>query len=996
MAQTRKIKKPIETRDYRHIDEKRKNVPLAKIASEGEVPRIKKVRYYYSPHLSPQLQFDPEGKPDHLTAVSEKVAQYLTKREKVLLEKAVSTQQPWLEWAEKKEHYDRSWFEVDPVALHIHERVSAQAIVRAAMREDLQRSLFADPQLPYQKEVQFYQHDVDWANRLILGDSLQVMSSLAFRENLGGKVQVIYIDPPYGIRYGSNFQPFVGKKSVSDAESDLTREPEMVKAYRDTWNLGVHSYLSYLYDRLVLSRDLLSETGSIFMQISDENVHRVRVLLDEVYGPENFVSVIPFRKTSGAGSISGATKTIASVCDYLIWYAKDISKIKYRQLFLPKEYGSEGASQYTWIERRDGFRRRIKSTDDISSLLADGHKIFGADNMTSSSGVDTTRFEVAFEGKTYRPHPGVWKTGAEGMPRLFESNRLVRSGENIWYVRYLEDFPARPLSNLWEDTISSFLADKRYVVQTNTKVIQRCILMTSDPGDLVLDPTCGSGTTAFLCEQWGRRWITIDSSRVALALARQRLLTACFDYFRLRDDQSGVSSGFKYSVIPHITLKSIAQNQNLDSIFDRHRPILSKALEACNKALNEMPDKIISRLRSKLLEKAKNEGKSAITEADNRRWALPHPGIRWEHWEVPYDTDPDWSKDLQDAVIAYRRAMQIKMGEVNACIAANVDQEELVDHPEIVKGIVRVSGPFTVEGVRPEEVSIGNADNARNADEGGASEDMVSEVQNLRAYLSRMIELIRKDGITFPNNQHQEFARVEPLYEETTGTLVHAEAIWKKENANEANNIGITFGPQFGPVTAEQVGDIIRAGRRYDELIIAGFSFDAAALDSVQENQHPRQKIHIAHIRPDISPGMDGLLKDTPKSQLFTVFGNPEIKVKKVANDEYTVELLGVDIYDPLNGEVRSTKAEKVAAWFLDSDYDGRCFCINQAFFPDQNAWEKIAKSLGSQADVEAFKALNGTISIPFKIGQHKRVAAKVIDPRGNEVMAIAKLETDN
>jgi len=319
----------IDTKDYRHSGEKRKNIPPAKIAAEGEIPKIKKVKYYYSPHLSPELRFDTSGTADRILKIKEKTSAYLTNEDKVALDTAIATQQPWLEWANKKEEHDRGFFEVDPVALHIHERVSAQAIVRAAMREDLQRDLFADPEMEYQKAVQFYKHDIDWANRLILGDSLQVMSSLARRENLAGKVQMIYLDPPYGINFKSNFQSEVGKRDVKDKSEDLTREPEMVKAYRDTWSLGIHSYLAYLRDRLVVAKDLLTERGSIFVQISDENLHRIRNLLDETFGASNFVSLLVFQR-----GVAGLGDIISNVNDWILWYAKDINKVKSYNAYL--------------------------------------------------------------------------------------------------------------------------------------------------------------------------------------------------------------------------------------------------------------------------------------------------------------------------------------------------------------------------------------------------------------------------------------------------------------------------------------------------------------------------------------------------------------------------------------------------------------------------------------------------------------------------------------
>lgn len=994
MARTRKTSE-VKTEAYRHTGDKRKNIPSAKIAAEGKIPQEKKARYYYSPHLSPELRFDPTGEADRILRVAEAAREYATGPFKAKLEAALQKNQPWLEWAGKKEEYDRGFFNLDPVALHIHERVSAQAIVRTALREDAQRDLFADPQLPYQKEVQFYQHDVDWANRLILGDSLQVMSSLARRENLAGKVQMIYIDPPYGVSFKSNFQPEIRKRSVGISNEDLTREAESVKAYRDTWTLGLHSYLTYLKMRLIVARELLSCTGSIFVQISDENVHLVRALLDEVFRSENEVATIAYKKAAPE------TKTIKNGFNYILWYATDISKAQCFKV-LRRRRLSDGTTDdpkklALWLRMPDGFERPL-TTEEKREVVAvpEGAIIFRVDKVRDTGVLKDRIFPLSLFGEDLMPGSGfVWRGDRVEMKRLRDAERLVRTDQTVGFKLFKDDSGGVEYTSLWEDTAGK-IPDMRFVVQTNDKIIARCMMLSTKPGDLVLDPTCGSGTTASVAEQFGRRWITIDTSRVALAIARERLLTNRYEYFLLCDPTKGPAGRFNYEKVPSITLKSIAQNQNLDPILAKHESILDAMLTACNKALAQIPDSVRERCRQKLIEKPVLSGNRAISEADRRRWELPKKGGKWEHWEVPFDTDMDWPKELRDAVTAYRKAWRAKTDEVNACISANAEQEELVDQPEVVRGIVRVSGPFTVEGVRPEELSLaeeGLFDGGPAAGQEEGVPDIRDDVQNLRAYLFRMVELIRKDGVTFTGNKFRKFARVTALFEERSGAPIHAAGIWEGTDASEPDSVAIAFGPQYGPVTAQQVEDIIRASKRHDELVIAGFSFDGEAAVAIQEASHPTLKIHMAHIRPDVSPGMDGLLKDTPNSQLFSVFGLPEIKVKKHGKEEYEVELLGVDIFDPLKGEVRSTGAEKVAAWFLDSDYDGRCFCITQAFFPDQSAWEKIAKALGSQADEDAFAAFAGTVSLPFKAGKYKRVAVKVIDPRGNEVMAFRKLE---
>lgn len=554
----------------------------------------------------------------------------------------------------------------------------------------------------------------------------------------------------------------------------------------------------------------------------------------------------------------------------------------------------------------------------------------------------------------------------------------------------------------WLDTQDRFA--KRYVVETVPKIIARCMLMTTDPGDLVLDPTCGSGTTAYVAEQWGRRWVTIDTSRVSISIARQRLLTAKYDYYALRDEDAGISAGLKYRTVPHITLKSIAQNTNLDPIFARHEPILEERLKAANAALSRVTDVIRTRLLTKRVEKQRAEGKRAVTDADRRRWELPKAGERWEHWQVPFDTDPDWPEALRTTVEAYRKAWRAKMEEVNACISANAEQEELVDQPEVTRGVVRVSGPFTVESVQPPEVNLAAEAEAGFAGAPGALDTMISEGvaewdgTNLRAYLAQMHGHLKRDGVLFLNRKQMLFSRLDPLFESGRTDEFHAEGRWASAGETDRDpdgpaTVGVVFGPQYGPVSARMVEEVIRpAQRRYEDLVFAGFAFDGPAVEAIRAAAHPKLRIHMAHIRPDVNPGMAGLLKETPGAQLFTVFGQPRVHAKK-ARSEWTVTMEGVDVYDPVSNVIVPTKADKVAAWFLDGDYDGRTFCITQAFFPDRAAWEKLARALKGLIDEERFAAMTGTTSLPFPVGKHRKAAVKVIDPRGNEVMTTVPLE---
>ena len=947
-----------EVKDYRHDTSKRKNNPPAGMAGQGRTPDTPKQEYTYNPHLPPILRSDPHGDADKLPELLQKALQErLTPEEAKIIADALKHHEPWLEWAGKQEAKS---FTVDPVALHKHEHVSAKAILKVAARENVQRELFADPQQTYDKALEFYKHDVDWANRLILGDSLMVMSSLAHREDLAGKVQMIYIDPPYGIKFASNFQPTVFQREVKNREQDLTREQEQIKAYRDTWTLGIHSYFAYLRDRLIAAKALLTDSGSIFVQINDEHVHRLRCLMDEVFSSENFVSSITLKKSGSTPS-----KQIANVTDHLLWYANSKEIVKFNRLFQQKNMDI------------------YNNTDENDDAFSYGD--------LQSAGETKTDQRFVFHGKEYVSRGGYhWSTNPQGLQNLSKAGRIELVGNNLRYKRYAKDFPVTELTNIWRDI--SGAAGNIYVVQTPVRIIERCLLMTTDPGDLVLDPTCGGGTTAYVAEKWGRRWITIDTSRVSIALARQRLLTSSFEYYKFKDEANGVAGGFVNEIVPHIMLKSIAQNTALDPIFEKHEPILTEKLEALNSALAEITSEIRTKLRAKLAEKERREGKRAITDADKRRWELPETA--WQAWEVPFDTDPDWTETLQEALTDYRVAWRAKMDEINECIAAASEGEELVDQPEVDRKRIRVSGPFTVEAVQPPEESL-DIDSPI----GGEPEEMPDtfdteseehESVNAEAYLDKMIRLLRDDGVKFPEDVKQEFATLDPL----EGGVLHAEGSWA--NGGTDRRVAVAFGPQHGPVTVIQVEDCLPAASRlgYDELIFAGFSFDGAAQAIIQDDPNPRVRIHMANISPDVV--MDDLLKKTSTSQLFTVFGLPRTtlveKKDTDGNVEYAIEMEGVDIYNPVDNTVSSAGADKVAAWFVDSDYDGRTFCITQAFFPDKNAWNKIARDLKGVIDAESFETFSGTESLPFPAGKHACVAVKVIDPRGNEVMRVHNL----
>ncbi len=962
------------------------------------MPAVPKARYAYSPHLTPTLQLDPSGEPDKLDALVDKATKAtLTAAEATRLRQALRVKEPTLEWAGKREQRDREFFEVDPVALHIHERVSARAIIRAALREDVQRDLFADPQQPYKEAVQFYKHDVDWANRLILGDSLQVMSSIARRENLAGKVQMIYMDPPYGIKFSKNIQVDVRGDGEGSSNPVATQQTEAIRTFGDTWHLGVHSYLEYLKQRLIASRELLADSGSLFVQISDENLHRVRALLDEVFGAENYSGLIAYSATTGQTS-----GRLAQITDYLLWYAKDRKQQYYQQLYRVVPGIDNPRERYVCVETPRGeiFDLSVEQKEGRAPI-PEG-RLLKLENPTSQSGSEKSRKPFSAFGTTFKPSGSRGWTSSvdEGLPRLLRAERLHRQGNGLWWKSYRDRGRLTPLSSLWMDTrFNAFGDSKVYVVQTPSTVIERCILMTTKPGQIVLDPTSGGGTTAFAAEKWGRRWIAVDSSRVAVSLARQRLLVASLPAFKIRGAKPGAqlnpAAGFECEQFPYISQQSITTNTAIDAIAAPFDVQLAEALEECNETLVEVSRETRAKLARKIEEFVSLNGKRAFGETERRRWCLPESPF--EHYDVPFDVDELWPNRLQLAVERYREILRQKRTAIEAEIERTATAEPLIDQPKVLSRVLRVSGPFTVEGVRPEELSLAHEglfdETPADLEDDDEADHTRIEQSNSHVYLDRMVKLIRQDGVTFLNNQHRKFARVEQLYTTAAGSALHAEGEWESGDAIESLAVAISFGPQYGPVSVQQVEDLLHSTKRHKDLVIAGFSFDADATALIHEHSHPKLRIYQAYIRPDINPAMDGLLKDTPNSQLFTVFGTPEVQLLRTAGDEHVVELKGVDIYDPVANTVRSSGADKVAAWFLDSDFDGRCFCVTQAFFPDQDAWEKIAKALGSVADADAFEAFKGTTSVPFAAGKHKRIAVKVIDPRGNEVMVVRALE---
>ncbi len=862
--------------------------------------------YRYDSSLSPALDWDDRNPArDEGERLIREILQAKSLEEaKAAAARLKTIERPFLNWAGKAE---RLSFDVPTLPLFVHERLSTQAILQTLTghrkSEETQLSLFGDPQHSIADQVlKAYEHRDNWVNRLILGDSLVVMNSLLHYESLGGQVQMIYMDPPYGVKFGSNFQPFVRKRDVKHGDDDdMTREPEMVQAYRDTWELGLHSYLTYMRDRLLLCRELLAPGGSIFVQISDENLHHVCELLDEVFGAENAVGVVNIVKTSGLS----AAENLATATDYLIWYAKDRRAIKYRQLFINKESRGEGLAPYSMVELPDGSRRALtKAERDGDEPIPSGARRYRIDNLTKPG--PGSKFDFEFGGKTFTPGKRWWGTTPEGMAELANANRLAIVGTGLWYLRFWDDVPFSPLNNLWTDTSSSFMADKLYVVQTTPKVIERCVLMTTDPGDLVLDPTCGSGTTPYVSEQWGRRWITIDTSRVPLALARQRLLTATFPWYELKDAERGPAGGFVYKrkqnkkgeevggIVPHVTLKSIANN------------------------------------------------------------------------EPP-------------------------------------QEEVLVDRPEVQSAITRVTGAFCVEGTIPTPVDW-EGDGQEGSGKNIADEHL--------SFVDRMLEILRRSpvlqvggGKTVTLKQVRPPAKslclsaealVEGFSEKKKLTLQEAaqEAAEQSKQALPLSTrpVALVFGPENGAVSESLVFQAAREAhaKSYTHLYVIGFMIQANARELVDKCEAVMD-IGATYIQATPDLLMGDLLKNMRSSQIFSVCGLPDVKLHK-KNGQFRVELLGLDVFDPITMEPAHRGGNDVPAWLLDTDYNGLCFHVSQAFFPRTSAWENLRKALKATHEETVWDHLSGTTSAPFERGEHSKVAVKVIDDRGNELLVVKEL----
>ena len=852
--------------------------------------------------------------------------------------------------------------------LFIQEKVHPKALIDDLLRCSSKARAQAVPEIDMfadfnglpsdEARAEFYQHDANWSNRMILGDSLQVMASLAEREGLRGKVQCIYIDPPYGIKFNSNFQWSTTSRDVKDGNANhITREPEQVKAFRDTWREGIHSYLTYLRDRLTVARDLLTESGSVFVQIGDENVHRVRAVMDEVFGEDNFVSIIAFQKTGGFASSS-----LDNVLDFIICYAKHSEHLKFKQLFGPKESSKSGVKNYSNLELDIGISRPLSREElNTPSKIPPGLRHYGVHALTSS-GSSSEPQPFDFNGRTWQPKPNEhWKAQYPvGMTRLAVAGRIGATQKRIGYKRYFDDFAAVPISNMWNDTRGEM--DMAYVVQTSTRIIQRCILMTTDPGDLVLDPTCGSGTTAYVAEQWGRRWITIDTSRVALALARARVMGARYPYYLLADSPEGqrkeaelsrkvpseaatygtVRQGFVYERVPHITLKAIANNAEIDVIHDNHQAKLEPLRKALNNALKQ----------------------------------------KWEEWEVPRDADEKWPAEAQRIHASWWEQRIARQREFDASIAAKADYEYLYDQPYEDNQRVRVAGPFTVESLSPHRVL--------EVDEDDKPVDRVAlqrpSYGGRQDFVNIILDTLRVAGV---QQAHKEDRISFSSLEAWPGDgLVCADGRYNEgdEETGRERRAGIFIGPEFGTVSRpDLVAAAKEAAESFDVLITCAFNYDAQASEF---NKLGRVPILKARMNADLHMAEE--LKDTAHANLFVVFGEPDIELIEVEENQLQVKINGVDVYHPNAGEIRSNGAEGIACWFLDTDYDEENFFVRHAYFLGAKDPYKLLKTtLKAEINAEAWATLNRDISRPFDKPKSGRIAVKVINHLGDEVMKV-------
>lgn len=949
MPRTRKAPSSLRSKSaksYKHPESESPMRPEVGIQAQFKKKKAPQ-KYRYDDSLSPVLEWDgnparERGEARIATAEAElsearkklnakpeskEAGAHVVAAQKAVAElKAMS--KPFLNWAGKAE---RLSFDVPTLPLFIHERLSTKAILDTLKghKRDKQTDmfdLFGDPQHSITDQVlRAYEHKDKWVNRMILGDSLVVMNSLLHYENLGGQVQMIYLDPPYGVSFGSNFQPFVRKRDVKHNEDDeMTREPETVQAYRDTWKLGIHSYLTYLRDRLTLCRELLHPTGSVFVQISDENVHLVRAVLDEVFGKENFIITILLKKKGGQKG-----ETLDPINDYILWCAKDSSRARsaIKKLFLQIAQDNL-ADIFRYVELADGRELTLADLSEesgidyrreVSRLFTDfpRAKLFASENLTSGGYRRTQSVLYKYQETDFDPgiaKGNCWKHSAitddgtpSGLDKLAGARRLFVGDKQLRYKRYASDFGFTEVTNWWDEFGGA--SNPIYAVQTNSEVVKRCIQMTTKPGDLILDPTCGSGTTAYCAEQLGRRWITCDTSRVPLALARQRLLTATYQWYELMDEKRGPAGGFSYKrkqnrkgqeiggIVPHITSSTIANN------------------------------------------------------------------------EPP-------------------------------------EEEVLVDRPEVIGGITRVTGPFCVEATipTPTDWEQGN----------------IAETDADISFVDRMMEILRKSPVLrLEGNRTVTLKNIRPPAKSLS---LSAEAILNGSNGNgkpkslpeavqeaaEASGralpfsqkaVALVFGPENGAVNESLVFEAAREARAkdYTHLYVIGFAVQPNARQLIEKcDEVVGIPATYVQATPDLLMG--DLLKNMRSSQIFSVCGMPEAELHRLKSQskseptKYEVQLLGMDVFDPTTTEVVHRKGDEVPAWFLDTDYNGLCFHVSQAFFPRTGAWESLKKALKGEYEETVWDHLAGTTSTPFEAGEQGQIAVKVIDDRGNELLIVKSI----
>jgi adenine-specific DNA-methyltransferase len=920
-AATKKTaKKSIET--LRHNEAKRKNIPTAEYQSviEKEQEHPRKVYYPRNRDLDPQLVWRGKDEQDWSDLVVHAPPLYIQEKvqPKVLIDDLLRTTRQ-------------------------HEHASGEATL----------DLFADFNgIPAGVDkTEFYQHDQNWSNRMILGDSLQVMASLAEREGLRGKVQCIYFDPPYGIRFNSNFQWSTTDRSAKTEGKDyITREPEQVKAFRDTWRDGIHSYLTYLRDRLTVARDLLAESGSIFVQIGDENVHRVRTLLDEVFGEDSFAAQITFRKKM----MPLGSDVAEGVSDYLLWYARSRKNIKTRSLFYRKDTAIDGG--WTFAVLPDGRRVPVMESQSVP----DGASVYQPISLLPAQYRRNQDFEIEFEGRRWQPpKKSCWKSDYEGMHRLLKANRIHPSGNTLRYVLCHSDYPVGRITNLWNDATAA--SQQVYVVQTNVDVVKRCILMTTDPGDLVLDPTCGSGTTAYVAEQWGRRWITIDTSRVSLALARARIMGARYPYYLLADSREGqqkeaevtasaaslrsvhrnIRHGFVYERVPHITLGFIGRNTEIDVIWDKWRAVLDPLRNQLNEVL----------------------------------------GKRWQEWEIPREEGKSWPESGKSLHAAWWQARIGRQTEIDASIATKADFEYLYDKPYEDRKKVRVAGPFTVESLSPHRV-LGMDENDELID--GVKEDG-AEYGVKKSFPEMILENLKIAGVQQAHKEDRiAFTSLTPW----PGDLVCADGRYMEGETEK--RAAIFIGPEFGTVLR---ADLVAAAREagdgsFDVLIASAFNYEAHTTEFNKLGCIPVLK---ARMNADLHMAED--LKATGKGNLFVIFGEPDIDLLHEIGGKLRVKVKGVDVFKPQTGEVVSDNADGIACWFIDTDYNEESFFVRHAYFLGANdPYSALKTTLKAEIDPEAWATLNSDTSRPFDKPARGRIAVKVINHLGDEVMKVFRV----